>query len=99
MTEYEEAREAIAKIFMKENCSADECDEMCIDTCSDYLDGVGCTLSLHFADQILKLPNIAVLSKDQIPPLNKEKKVSGFDAYARCHQDMVKANFKRVIDE
>ncbi len=62
----EELREKIYKAFMKENCSAEECDESCVEVCTDYLDGVGCTLAYHFADEILAL--IAAAGYRKVPP-------------------------------
>jgi hypothetical protein len=57
MTEYEEAREAIAKIIDIESyyCLGIDSDE-----CKTFKSCNEC-----FADQILKLPNVAVLAKDQ----------------------------------
>lgn len=87
MNELEEAREAIAKIlndksnyeivsniFGADNIKVDE----------------WILNDKQVIDQILKLPCIAVLSKDQTPPISPEYYVS---------RAFLKANFKRVIDE
>ena len=100
MGEYERVRKEIAKTIPRKNCNdCLRCHSW--DEVLSYKDS-GCPYQLFYADQILQIKGLCILADDQsLPDYRYEYDQEWVSKLAQAckdtQQDMLNANFKKVI--